>query len=108
MDACPTSELGRVSWRKKRIGIIGGGLTGLVSGLRLAQAGHQVTVLESNSFLGGQAATFPVEGTRLEIYYHHVFTSDTYIVGLINELGLGGPLAVDSLQDGLFSWRPGL
>lgn len=35
------------------IAIIGGGITGLVCGYRLTQAGHRVTIFEKNSTLGG-------------------------------------------------------
>ncbi|MGC4191871.1 MAG: NAD(P)/FAD-dependent oxidoreductase [Thermomicrobiales bacterium] len=75
----------------RRIGIIGGGFAGLTAALRLAQAGHQVTLWEKGRF-GGQAATFPVANTRLEVFYHHLFQSDTSIAELANELGVGGDL----------------
>ncbi|MGC4106102.1 MAG: NAD(P)/FAD-dependent oxidoreductase [Thermomicrobiales bacterium] len=75
----------------RRIGIIGGGFAGLTAALRLAQAGHQVTLWEKGRF-GGQAATFPVANTRLEVFYHHLFQSDTSIVALADELGVGGDL----------------
>ncbi len=39
--------------------------------------------------LGGQAATFDLgDGTRLERYYHHLFTSDRHIAALYDELGM--------------------
>lgn len=71
----------------KNIGIIGGGYAGLTSALRLAQAGHNVTVWERGK-LGGQAATIPINDTRIEIFYHHLFQSDTYIQNLAKELGI--------------------
>ena len=46
---------------------------------------------------GGQVRTFEVGGGRVEIFYHHLFRSDTTIVELIDELGLGDDLAwIDS------------
>ena len=78
-----------------RIGVIGGGIAGLTAAYRLAQAGYQVTVWERGRF-GGQAATFPVAGTRLEIFYHHLFQSDRDIVSIAEELGVGDALI----------WRP--
>lgn len=75
----------------RRIGIIGGGFAGLTAALRLAKAGHQVTVWEKGRF-GGQAATFPVADTKLEIFYHHLFQSDTSIAKLAEELGVGDAL----------------
>jgi protoporphyrinogen oxidase len=50
-----------------------------------------VTLWEKGRF-GGQAATFPIADTRLEVFYHHLFQSDTSIVALADELGVGGEL----------------
>ncbi len=72
----------------KHIGVIGGGFAGLTAALRLAQAGHRVTLWERNR-LGGQAVAFPVAGSHLEHFYHHLFQSDREIVALIQELGIG-------------------
>jgi protoporphyrinogen oxidase len=73
------------------IGVIGGGFAGLAAALRLAQAGFDVTLWEKGR-LGGQAATFEVANTRLEIFYHHLFQSDTSIAALANEIGIGDRL----------------
>lgn len=75
----------------KSIGVIGGGFAGLTAALRLAQAGHNVTLWEKGR-LGGQAATFEVANTRLEIFYHHLFQSDTSIAALAEEVGVGDKL----------------
>jgi protoporphyrinogen oxidase len=62
---------------------------GLTAGHRLARAGHRVDVYERWPGLGGQAATFDLGGgTRLERYYHHLFTSDRHIAALYAELGM--------------------
>lgn len=75
-----------------RIGIIGAGLTGLTAALELAKAGHTVTVCERAPEPGGLAGTFPYQGTRLEVFYHHIFTTDLESIDLIRELGLAGRL----------------
>ncbi|HYI25984.1 MAG TPA: NAD(P)/FAD-dependent oxidoreductase [Thermomicrobiales bacterium] len=75
----------------KHVGVIGGGFAGLAAALRLAQAGFSVTLWEKGR-LGGQAATFEVAGTRLEIFYHHLFQSDTSIAALAGEIGIGDKL----------------
>lgn len=85
-----------------RIGIVGGGIAGLTAGYRLSQAGHRVTIFEALPVLGGQAGTFPIEGTRLEYYYHHLFQSDRAAVSLIEELGLGDKLVWLSSKVGYF------
>ena len=76
---------------RKRIGVIGGGFAGLTAALRLAQAGHDVTLWEKGRF-GGQAATIPFADTQIEIFYHHLFQSDSSITALAEELGVGDKL----------------
>lgn len=76
----------------RRIAIIGGGITGLTAAYRLAQAGHQVTLWERGQQLGGQANAFPVAGTYLERFYHHLFQSDREIAALAEEIGIGDRL----------------
>jgi protoporphyrinogen oxidase len=75
-----------------RIGIIGGGYAGLTAAYELQKLGHAVTVLEKYGTWGGQAATLPLLGTRIEYFYHHLFGSDSYILGLMDELGIGDQL----------------
>ncbi|MDI6858847.1 MAG: NAD(P)/FAD-dependent oxidoreductase [Dehalococcoidia bacterium] len=75
------------------VGIIGGGIAGLTAAYRLQQLGHQVAVYEARPFLGGQAGTFEVGGERLEVFYHHLFSSDTHVISLIEEMGLGERLS---------------
>ena len=88
-----------------RVGVIGGGMLGMAAALRLRQAGHTVVLWERMPGLGGQAATFPIAGTRLEFFYHHLFHSDTAIIDLMNELGVGDrlqwlPSTVGMFHDG--------
>jgi protoporphyrinogen oxidase len=72
-----------------KVGIVGGGIAGLAAALKMAKRGHEVSVLEKGAGLGGQMSTFSVAGQRLERFYHHMFTSDAELLGLIQELGLG-------------------
>ena len=85
-----------------RVGIIGAGAAGLAAANHLAKKGHSVEVFERSPFLGGQASTFEVGGGRLERGYHHLFMSDTHIIDLIRELGLGDKLAWIESKVGLF------
>jgi protoporphyrinogen oxidase len=85
-----------------KTGIIGGGIAGLTAAYELAKKGHEVAVFEKGTELGGQASTFPIEGTRLEKFYHHLFTSDRHIIQLINELGLSPRMRWIDSQVGLF------
>lgn len=77
---------------QRRIGIIGGGYAGLTAAYELQKRGHAVTVLEKYGRWGGQAATLPLLDTYIEIFYHHLFGSDSHILGLMDELGLGDRL----------------
>lgn len=88
-----------------RIGIIGAGAAGLAAAYELGLQGHRAAVYERADFLGGQASTFDVGGARLEKGYHHWFTSDTDIVDLTHEIGLGHQVrwidsSVGTLWDG--------
>ena len=49
-----------------KICIIGGGITGLSAGYKLSKSGHQVSIFESGSFLGGQASTIKIEDFEIE------------------------------------------
>src|SRR5271169_2966215 len=77
----------------KRILIIGGGFTGLTAAWKLSQEPDwSITLAESSDQLGGLAAGFPLLGTSLEKTYHHLFLTDTCILELVRELGLGDRL----------------
>jgi len=71
-----------------RIAVVGGGLTGMTAALRLAEAGASVALYERDETLGGVAGSFTVGDAKLEKFYHHIFTSDSAVQGLIEELGL--------------------
>lgn len=71
-----------------KIAVIGGGFTGLAAAHRLVLQGHAVTVYERGSQLGGLASGFQIAGTSIERTYHHIFRTDTDIIGLVEELGL--------------------
>lgn len=76
-----------------RYGLIGAGALGLTVALRLAQRGHDVTVLERDPVPGGLAGSFEVaSGIWLEKFYHHLFQTDRSAVALIEEVGLIGSL----------------
>lgn len=74
------------------IAVIGAGITGLTAAYDLSRAGHRVEVFERSGTIGGLAAGFETHGTHLEQAYHHLFTTDTAIIGLAEELGIGDKL----------------
>jgi len=86
-----------------KIIIIGGGLAGLAAAYRLSDE-HQVTLVEKDDALGGMAQSYHIDEHTdghidnhtddyyIEKYYHHFFSSDIELMGLIDELGLAGRL----------------
>jgi protoporphyrinogen oxidase len=82
-----------------RIAIIGAGAAGLTAAYHLSGLDHQVVVYEAFGQAGGLASGFKDEhwDWSLERFYHHWFTSDDAVIGLIRELGQ---------EDKLFFPRP--
>ncbi len=72
-----------------RIAIVGAGMAGLAAAHDLNKAGHEVTIYEAASQVGGLAAGFkaPHWEWTLEKFYHHWFAGDKDMLGLIAELG---------------------
>jgi len=76
-----------------RIGIIGGGFTGLTAAYRLQKAGVHVTIFEASGDLGGLASGFELAGHPVEKAYHFLYKTDEYILALVDELGLNDRLS---------------
>jgi protoporphyrinogen oxidase len=75
--------------------IVGAGFTGLAAAYELAKLGAGVTLLESESEAGGLAAAFDVGDTKLDRFYHILFTNDYEVMRLIDELGLNDQVIVN-------------
>ncbi len=52
---------------KLKTAVVGGGLAGLSAACVLAARGHQVTLLEKNSWVGGKAAVHQADGFRFDM-----------------------------------------
>jgi protoporphyrinogen oxidase len=79
-----------------KIGVIGGGLTGLVAAHRLVQD-HEVDLFEKMPYLGGCLSSYNVNDYWIERYYHHCFSDDSSLFALITEMGM-----IEKLE-----WRTG-
>ena len=87
----------------KEVIIVGAGYTGLSAAFDLCKAGCKVTIYEADSDIGGLAGTFELTpGVRVEKFYHHWFTSDVDVLGLIDELGLSHLKQYRSSNTGLY------
>jgi predicted NAD/FAD-dependent oxidoreductase len=53
------------------IGIIGASISGLIAGKRLAEAGHDVTIIEKDRSLGGRLKTVELDNLNLDVGLTH-------------------------------------
>lgn len=88
-----------------KIGIIGGGITGLVVGYQLGEKGNRVFVFEKDDSLGGLAKTFKKEKWQspLEIFFHHFFTSDDQVQKLVRDLDLEKELVYRKVKTSIYT-----
>ncbi len=73
---------------KTRTAVVGGGIVGMTLALRLAQAGHDVTLFESAPRLGGLADAWTIDSVTWDRHYHVTLYSDLATRALATELGL--------------------
>ena len=71
-----------------KIGIVGGGLTGLALAQRLGRANHQVTVFERERQVGGLATYHDYGRFYWDRFYHVILPSDRHLINFIGDLGL--------------------
>jgi protoporphyrinogen oxidase len=85
-----------------RIGIVGGGITGLACAHYALRAGLKPVVLEASEIGGVLAQRFGVAGTELECFHSSLCTTDTALCGLLSELGLSAQVVWRSTRAALF------
>ena len=71
-----------------RIAIVGGGWAGLAAAVRAVTAGHQVTLLEMASALGGRARTVEQRGEHFDNGQHILIGAYQQTLALMRQLGV--------------------
>ena len=66
--------------RKQNILVVGAGLSGSVVARELAEVGHQVTLLDQRSHIGGNCYDETLNGVRVHKYGPHLFHTNNYKV----------------------------
>jgi protoporphyrinogen oxidase len=85
-----------------KIAVIGGGMMGLTLAYRLSQQGHQVTVLEASQQLGGLTTHHDFGPFVWDRFYHVILPSDTSLIPLLQEIGLGDRLCWQKTLTGYY------
>ena len=82
-----TTDLKASGTEKKRVAIVGGGLSGLACAKYLAEAGHEPIVLEARDVLGGKVSAWQdKDGDWIETGLHIFFGAYPNMMNLFNEL----------------------
>lgn len=98
MSSSPPSPAG-----KKNIGIVGGGLLGLTLAYRFAKDGHDVTLYERDSSVGGLVRSITLNGLSMDRFYHVILMNDRNWIALIKEIGLGERIYFTETRAGFYS-----
>jgi protoporphyrinogen oxidase len=64
---------------KKKVAVIGGGPAGMTAAYELAKQGHEVTVFEAESKVGGLAKTIDLWGQKVDLGPHRFFSNEKRI-----------------------------
>lgn len=71
---------------KKRVAIIGGGISGLVAGKRLADQGYQVEIFEGDKRMGGKIHTIQKGNTTADLAAEFIDSDQKELIRLAEEL----------------------
>lgn len=71
---------------KKKVVVLGGGLAGLSAAWKLAEAGHEVHVIEKEDYVGGMSATIKKKGFLFDYGGHRFITKRKEVIKEIQKL----------------------
>ena len=75
---------------------------GLSAAHDLLKAGHQVSLYEADTVVGGMSASFDFEGMHIERFYHFICTSDDPYFESLRELGIEDSLRWTATRMGYY------
>lgn len=89
LAACSTGGETELRGGPGRVAVIGGGIAGLAAAHHVERAGGAVTLFEASDQLGGLGTFYRHEDLDLERFYHVMLPSDTELLSLLDEFGMG-------------------
>ena len=87
---------------KKKLAVIGGGISGLTASYFALRKGYAVELYEASDRLGGLASSFDFDGLRIERFYHFLCGGDDRILLLSRRLGLGDKIRFRPTRTAIF------
>ncbi|HTX02378.1 MAG TPA: FAD-dependent oxidoreductase, partial [Candidatus Acidoferrales bacterium] len=83
--------------------VVGGGIAGLYSALRLTKRGDRVTIVDAEASVGGLTRPWEIGGITWDRFYHVILESDRRTRGLLAEIGLTANLEFKPVKTAFFT-----
>lgn len=83
--------------------VVGGGMLGLATAWKLAQAGYDVTLLEAADRIGGLTGAWSLGDVEWDKFYHVILLSDTKLRALLEDIDLEKEMRWVTTRTGFFS-----
>ena len=82
--------------------VVGAGVSGLITALRLAARGERVTVVDGETSAGGLTRPWEIGGVTWDRFYHVILGSDLETIALLHEIGLSDRLSFKPVRSNFF------
>ncbi len=82
--------------------VVGAGIAGLVTAMRLAKRGESVVLVDGESSIGGLTRPWELGGITWDRFYHVVLGGDLETQALLQEVGLASELRFKPVKTSLF------
>ncbi len=98
-----TDPNSRMPDHRSNVAVVGAGFLGMTVALRLAEAGHKVTIFESGSEIGGLAGAWSIGDIVWDRHYHVTLLSDSFTRRIVESIGLGDEFRWVETKTGFYS-----